>query len=157
MDLKSKKLNLFTQSSTRFYCISVFNVGGCKLSKLLNFQIIFNVRPLSTWQRMKKRVLLKTLPLLSLVLPTGIKYKKHRLAYHLPILHQEKQLQSDSMFFVKSSRITCNLAGKCMIVCYVVKNRLLQFAEAFRSFSMLPSSHSRSPEWYKSYEWYNIT
>ena len=36
VNLKLKKVKLFTQSLTKFYRINVFNVGGC-LASLLNF------------------------------------------------------------------------------------------------------------------------
>ena len=33
-ELKIEKVKLFTQVLTKFYCISVFNVGGCLASYL---------------------------------------------------------------------------------------------------------------------------
>ena len=47
-ELKIEKVKYFTQSSTKNFCSSVL------LSKLLNFQTIFNVRPLETWLLIKK-------------------------------------------------------------------------------------------------------
>ena len=45
-EFKIDKAKFFTQSPTKVYCISLF-------SKLLNFQTIFNVRPLATWLLIK--------------------------------------------------------------------------------------------------------
>ena len=46
---KIEKIKFFTQSSTKIFCINVFDVGGC-LESCLNF----NVRPLVTWLLIKK-------------------------------------------------------------------------------------------------------
>ena len=43
-ELKIKKVKLFTQSSTKFYCISVFNVGGC-LASCLTFRPFLTLNP----------------------------------------------------------------------------------------------------------------
>ena len=40
-ELNTEKVNFFTQSPTKIFCISVFNVGGC-------------FRPIATWLLIKK-------------------------------------------------------------------------------------------------------
>ena len=43
-ELKIKKVNFFTQSSTKIFCISVFNVGGC-LASCLSFRPFLTLGP----------------------------------------------------------------------------------------------------------------
>ena len=43
-ELKIEKVKLFTQSLTKFYCISVFNVGGC-LASCLTFRPFLTLNP----------------------------------------------------------------------------------------------------------------
>ena len=54
-ELKMEKVKLFTQSLTKFYCISVFNVGGC-LASCLTFRPFLTFKPLATWLLTKKNV-----------------------------------------------------------------------------------------------------
>ena len=42
--LKLEKVNLFNQSLTNFYCISIFNVGGCLVS-CLTFRPLLTLDP----------------------------------------------------------------------------------------------------------------
>ena len=44
VNLKLKKVKLFTQSSTKICCISVFNVRGC-LASCLNFRLFLTLDP----------------------------------------------------------------------------------------------------------------
>ena len=43
-ELKMEKVKLFTQTLTKFYCISVFNVGGC-LASCLTFRPFLTFEP----------------------------------------------------------------------------------------------------------------
>ena len=42
--LKLEKVNLFNQSLTNFYCISIFNIGGC-LASCLTFRPLLTLDP----------------------------------------------------------------------------------------------------------------
>ena len=43
-ELKIEKVKLFTQNSTKFFCISVINVGGC-LASCLTFRPFLTLNP----------------------------------------------------------------------------------------------------------------
>ena len=43
-ELKIEKVKLFSQGLAKFYCISVFNVGGC-LASCLTFRPFFTLDP----------------------------------------------------------------------------------------------------------------
>ena len=49
-ELKMEKVKLFTQSLTKFYCISVFNVGGC-LASCLTFRPFLKLSNLVTYKK----------------------------------------------------------------------------------------------------------
>ena len=51
-ELKTEKVKFFTQSSTKKFCSSVFNVGGC-LASCLTFRPFLT---LATWLLIKKNV-----------------------------------------------------------------------------------------------------
>ena len=50
-ELKIEKVKFFTQSPTKIFCSSVFNVGGC-----LEGCLTFDSRPLATWLLIEKRI-----------------------------------------------------------------------------------------------------
>ena len=49
-ELKMEKVKLFTQSLTKFYYISVFNVGGC-LASCLTFRPFLKLSNLVTYKK----------------------------------------------------------------------------------------------------------
>ena len=51
---KLKKI-FFTQIPAKsFFCISIFNVGGC-IASCLTFRLFFKVRPLANWLLIKRK------------------------------------------------------------------------------------------------------
>ena len=56
-ELKIEKVKFFTQSPTKIFCISVFNVEGC-LASCLTFRPFLTLDPLQLGCLSKKRVLI---------------------------------------------------------------------------------------------------